>query len=49
MACFMGRVKSQQLLFLFEFPVAVAVFGYEAVKLYKEYEKGIITGNTEVV
>ncbi|RVX11953.1 Sulfite exporter TauE/SafE family protein 4 [Vitis vinifera] len=36
-------------LFLLQFPVAVVVFGYEAVKLHKEYKKRIISGNTEAV
>ena len=49
MAFFMGCVKSQQLLFLFEFPVAVTVFGYEAVQPYKENRERIITGNTEAL
>ncbi|RVW48173.1 Sulfite exporter TauE/SafE family protein 4 [Vitis vinifera] len=36
-------------LFLLQFPVAVVVFGYGAVKLHKEYKKRIISGNTEAV
>lgn len=32
-----------------QFPIALAVFGYEAVKLYKEHKKRISTGNTESV
>ncbi|OAY42817.1 sulfite exporter TauE/SafE family protein 4 [Manihot esculenta] len=36
-------------LFCLQFPIALAVFGYEAVKLYKEHKKRISTGNTESV
>ncbi|EEF33735.1 conserved hypothetical protein [Ricinus communis] len=36
-------------LFCLQFPVALAVFGYEAVKLYKEHKKRISTGNTESI
>ncbi|KAJ4705052.1 Sulfite exporter TauE/SafE family protein [Melia azedarach] len=35
------------LLFLLQFPTAFGVFGYEAVKLYKEHNKRMSTGNTE--
>ncbi|CAL0299359.1 unnamed protein product [Lupinus luteus] len=34
-------------LFSFQFPIAFAVFGYEAVKLYKEHKKRMSTGNLE--
>ncbi|KAG5243270.1 sulfite exporter TauE/SafE family protein [Salix suchowensis] len=36
-------------LFCLQFPVALAVFGYEAVKLYRENKKRISTGNTESI
>ncbi|XP_022766114.1 sulfite exporter TauE/SafE family protein 4 isoform X1 [Durio zibethinus] len=36
-------------LFGFQFPVAVLVFGYEATKLYKEHKKRMSTGNTEAI
>ncbi|CAL0316928.1 unnamed protein product [Lupinus luteus] len=35
------------LLFSFQFPIAFAVFGNEAVKLYKDHKKRMITGNLE--
>lgn len=34
---------------MFQFPVAVGLFGYEAVKLHKEYKKRVIEGNTEAI
>ncbi|OIW19970.1 hypothetical protein TanjilG_30946 [Lupinus angustifolius] len=34
-------------LFSLQFPIAFAVFGYEAVKLYKEHKKRMSTGNLE--
>ncbi|XP_052173963.1 sulfite exporter TauE/SafE family protein 4 [Diospyros lotus] len=37
------------LIFSLQFPVALGVFGYECVKLYKESMKRRITGNTESV
>ncbi|KAJ6362660.1 hypothetical protein OIU78_002962 [Salix suchowensis] len=36
-------------LFCLQFPVALVVFGYEAVKLYRENKKRISTGNTESI
>ncbi|KAF2307511.1 hypothetical protein GH714_029318 [Hevea brasiliensis] len=33
-------------LFCLQFPIALAVFGYESVKLYKEHKKRLSTGNT---
>ncbi|XP_030522166.1 sulfite exporter TauE/SafE family protein 4 [Rhodamnia argentea] len=36
-------------LFCLQFPVAMAVFGYEAVKLYREHKKRMCTGNTEAI
>ncbi|KAF3441748.1 hypothetical protein FNV43_RR15663 [Rhamnella rubrinervis] len=36
-------------LFCLQFPVALAVFGYESVKLYKENKKRMNVGNTESV
>ncbi|XP_062117466.1 sulfite exporter TauE/SafE family protein 4 [Humulus lupulus] len=36
-------------LFCLQFPIALAVFGYEAVKLYREYKKRINTGNVEYI
>ncbi|XVF07766.1 hypothetical protein REPUB_Repub06bG0168100 [Reevesia pubescens] len=36
-------------LFCFQFPVAILVFGYEATKLYKEHNKRMSTGNTEAI
>ncbi|KAF9680196.1 hypothetical protein SADUNF_Sadunf06G0096100 [Salix dunnii] len=36
-------------LFCLQFPVALVVFGYEAVKLYRENRKRICTGNTESI
>lgn len=35
--------------FFLQFPVALWVFGYESVKLYKDYERRKITGNTESI
>lgn len=32
-----------------QFPIALAVFGYESVKLYREEEKRKSTGNTETI
>lgn len=40
---------SQCLCAFLQFPVALAVFGYEAVKLYKEHKKRISTGNTQSI
>ncbi|CAK7343330.1 unnamed protein product [Dovyalis caffra] len=37
------------ILFCLQFPIALVVFGYEAVKLYKEHKKRISTGNTETI
>ncbi|XP_028789333.1 sulfite exporter TauE/SafE family protein 4 [Neltuma alba] len=34
-------------LFCLQFPIALVVFGYEAVKLYKDYRQRITTGNPE--
>ncbi|CAI0408169.1 unnamed protein product [Linum tenue] len=36
-------------IFCLQFPVALGVFGYEAVKLYKEYKKRLSVGNTECI
>ncbi|OWM82479.1 hypothetical protein CDL15_Pgr002054 [Punica granatum] len=36
-------------LFCLQFPIAAAVFGYEAVKLYREHRKRMSTGNTETI
>ncbi|XP_065857202.1 sulfite exporter TauE/SafE family protein 4 [Euphorbia lathyris] len=36
-------------LFLIQLPIGAVVFGYEAVKLYKEHKKRMSTGNTETV
>ncbi|GMN39313.1 hypothetical protein TIFTF001_008539 [Ficus carica] len=36
-------------LFCLQFPVALGVFGYEAVKLYKDHKKRMSTGNTEKI
>lgn len=36
-------------LFCLQFPVALGVFGYEAVKLYKEHKKRMSTGNIEYI
>ncbi|KAF8042738.1 hypothetical protein BT93_A1154 [Corymbia citriodora subsp. variegata] len=36
-------------LFCLQFPIAFAVFGYEAVKLYREHKKRMCTGNTEAI
>ncbi|KAF2289803.1 hypothetical protein GH714_038693 [Hevea brasiliensis] len=36
-------------LFCLQFPIALAVFGSESVKLYEEHKKRIITGNTESI
>ncbi|KAG6771807.1 hypothetical protein POTOM_023199 [Populus tomentosa] len=36
-------------LFCLQFPIALVVFGYEAVKLYRENKKRISTGNTETI
>uniref|UniRef100_A0A2P2JQA3 Uncharacterized protein LOC107432016 n=1 Tax=Rhizophora mucronata TaxID=61149 RepID=A0A2P2JQA3_RHIMU len=35
--------------FCLQFPIAVAVFVYEAVKLYKEHKRRMNTGNTESI
>lgn len=35
--------------FQFQFPVAILVFGYECVKLYKESKKRRMEGNTEAI
>lgn len=32
-----------------QLPIAVAVFGYEAVKLYREHKRRMFTGNTEAI
>ncbi|KAI4310471.1 hypothetical protein MLD38_035448 [Melastoma candidum] len=37
------------MLFGLQFPVAMVVFGHEAVKLYQEHKKRICTGNTEYI
>ncbi|KAL9677231.1 hypothetical protein QQ045_005459 [Rhodiola kirilowii] len=34
-------------LFIAQFPIAASVFGYEAVKLYREYNRRILAGNME--
>lgn len=34
---------------MLQFPAALAVFGYEAVKLYKESKKRRIAGNQELI
>ncbi|XP_059462934.1 sulfite exporter TauE/SafE family protein 4 [Corylus avellana] len=36
-------------LFCLQFPIALGVFGYESVKLYKEQKKRMSTGNTECI
>ncbi|KAK9985711.1 hypothetical protein SO802_030662 [Lithocarpus litseifolius] len=36
-------------LFCLQFPIALGVFGYESVKLYKEHKKRMSTGNTESI
>ncbi|KAM6593009.1 hypothetical protein CsatA_000712 [Cannabis sativa] len=36
-------------LFFLQFPIALALFGYEAVKLYKEHKKRMSTGNVEYI
>lgn len=36
-------------LVLFQFPIALLVFGYEAVKLYKEHKRRMNTGNLECI
>ncbi|XP_010558974.1 PREDICTED: uncharacterized protein LOC104827497 [Tarenaya hassleriana] len=36
-------------LFSLQLPIAIAVFGYEAVKLYREHKKRISSGNTETI
>ncbi|KAJ8753975.1 hypothetical protein K2173_001873 [Erythroxylum novogranatense] len=36
-------------LFCLQLPIALAVFGYEAIKLYKEHIKRISVGNTESI
>ncbi|KAK2655051.1 hypothetical protein Ddye_008103 [Dipteronia dyeriana] len=36
-------------LFILQFPLALGVFGYEAVKLYREHMKGLNTGNIEYI
>ncbi|CAN6576721.1 unnamed protein product [Malus baccata var. baccata] len=36
-------------LFCLQFPIALGVFGYESVKLCKEYKKRMSTGNTESI
>ncbi|XP_050229618.1 sulfite exporter TauE/SafE family protein 4 [Mercurialis annua] len=36
-------------LFCLQFPVAFVLFGYEAVKLYREHTKRMSTGNTESI
>jgi len=37
------------ILFLFQFPIALLVFGYEAVKLYREHKRRMSTGNSECI
>lgn len=37
------------ILFCLQFPIAFGVFGYEAVKLFKEHKKRMSTGNTEAI
>ena len=34
---------------MFQFPIALVVFGYEAVKLYKDHKKRMCTGNPESI
>ncbi|KAF5750458.1 Sulfite exporter TauE/SafE family protein isoform 1 [Tripterygium wilfordii] len=36
-------------LFCLQFPITLGVFGYEAIKLYKEHKKRMSTGNTESI
>ncbi|KAK3226683.1 hypothetical protein Dsin_006545 [Dipteronia sinensis] len=36
-------------LFFLQFPIAFGVFGYEAVKLYREHKKRLNTGNIEYI
>ncbi|KAK4838684.1 hypothetical protein QYF36_015625 [Acer negundo] len=36
-------------LFFLQFPIALGVFGYEAVKLYEEHKKRLNTGNIEYI
>ncbi|XP_031252567.1 sulfite exporter TauE/SafE family protein 4 [Pistacia vera] len=36
-------------LFCLQFPIALVVFGYEAVKLYREHKNRMSTGNTESI
>ncbi|KAE8702509.1 embryonic protein DC-8-like [Hibiscus syriacus] len=36
-------------LFCLQFPVSVLVFGYEAIKLYRDYKKRMSTGDTETI
>ncbi|KAF5747844.1 Sulfite exporter TauE/SafE family protein isoform 1 [Tripterygium wilfordii] len=36
-------------LFCLQFPITLGVFGYEAIKLYKDHNKRISTGNTESI
>ncbi|XP_044498571.1 sulfite exporter TauE/SafE family protein 4 [Mangifera indica] len=36
-------------LFFLQFPIALGLFGYEAVKLYREHKKRMSTGNTESI
>lgn len=36
-------------LFCLQFPIAMSVFGYEAVKLYREHKKRMCSGNTEAI
>ncbi|KAI3442887.1 uncharacterized protein J3R85_000589 [Psidium guajava] len=36
-------------LFCLQFPIAMAVFGYEAVKLYREHKNRMCTGNPEAI
>ena len=48
----MSLSPSNFILFIFvftQFPVALGVFGHEAVKLYKEHKKRISTGNNEYI
>lgn len=40
---------SAPFILVFQFPVALAVFGYECVKLYKESKRRRISGITESV
>ncbi|CAL9235773.1 unnamed protein product [Arabidopsis halleri] len=37
------------ILFVLQFPVALAVFGFEAIKLYTENKKRLSSGNTECI